>query len=76
MDLEQKRKFFIIEERELNFQQIYGNSAPIHLEIGCGKGEFLAMKSRVKWDKKFFGNRGKTKKNKKHAKKARATAPQ
>jgi tRNA (guanine-N7-)-methyltransferase len=55
MDLEQKRKFFIIEERELNFQQIYGNSAPIHLEIGCGKGEFLAMKSRVKWDKNFLG---------------------
>src|SRR6056297_1194466 len=55
MDLEKKRDFFIIKENALVFQQIYGNSAPIHLEIGCGKGEFLAMKSRVKWDKNFLG---------------------
>jgi len=55
MKLEQKRDFFIIEEKELNFQRIYENSAPIHLEIGCGRGEFLAMKSRVDWDKNFLG---------------------
>jgi len=55
MNLEQKREFFIIEVKELDFQQIFGNSNPIHLEIGCGRGEFLAMKSRVKWDKNFLG---------------------
>lgn len=61
MDLSKKRDFFLVKEKKLDFQQIFGNSAPVHMEIGCGKGEFLAIKSRVKWDKNFLGIEAKPK---------------
>ena len=29
------------EKEYLNLQEIFGNSNPVHLEIGCGKGKFV-----------------------------------
>ena len=29
-------------EEKIDFQKVFGNSNPIHLEIGCGKGAFTA----------------------------------
>lgn len=32
----------LIEKNILDFQEVFGNSNPVHLEIGCGKGQFAA----------------------------------
>ena len=29
----------------LNYEEIFGNSNPVHLEIGCGKGKFICEKA-------------------------------
>ena len=47
-NLGEKRIFFELKvgkEQILNFQEIFGNDNPVHLEIGSGRGEFLLHKS-------------------------------
>ena len=40
---------------ELNFDDIFGRSAPIHIEIGSGKGTFLVNQARCQLDADFIG---------------------
>ena len=34
----------------LNFEQIFGNGNPVHLEIGCGKGKFVCETAKLNPD--------------------------
>jgi len=40
---------------QLDFKAIFGNNKPITLEIGSGKGEFLAIHSRIHPERNFIG---------------------
>jgi len=40
---------------KLNFNDIFGRSAPIHIEIGSGKGTFLVNQARCQPDADFIG---------------------
>jgi len=58
MNLDEKRDFFKIDLKEneiMNFNKIFGNENPVHLEIGSGRGEFISLKSLVLWNKNFLG---------------------
>ncbi len=59
MTLEDKLNFFVIDidkiNLPLNFKEIFGNNNPVHLEIGSGKGEFIAKKSALEKDINFIG---------------------
>jgi tRNA (guanine-N7-)-methyltransferase len=58
MTIEQKEEFFCIPHNDnelLDFAAIFGNDNPVYIEIGCGKGEFIATKSLVEWDRNFLG---------------------
>ena len=47
-DLSKKREIFEINpasEQMIDFQEIFGNTHPVHLEIGSGRGEFLLAKA-------------------------------
>jgi tRNA (guanine-N7-)-methyltransferase len=58
MQLEEKLNYFCIEVKDgllLDFRAIFGNDNPITLEIGSGKGEFLAIHSRVHRERNFIG---------------------
>ncbi len=39
----------------LDFVRIFGRSAPVHLDIGCGKGTFLVNQARAQPDIDFLG---------------------
>ncbi|HEX8324555.1 MAG TPA: tRNA (guanosine(46)-N7)-methyltransferase TrmB [Tepidisphaeraceae bacterium] len=41
--------------RPLDWQQLYGNTNPVELEIGSGKGTFLVEQARARPDVNFFG---------------------
>ena len=43
------------EETQLSFLEIFGNSNPVHLEIGCGKGRFICGKGEAYPDINFIG---------------------
>ncbi|HOD53044.1 MAG TPA: tRNA (guanosine(46)-N7)-methyltransferase TrmB [Candidatus Cloacimonadota bacterium] len=48
MNLEDKLNYFVIEKKEnemMDFQKIFQNNHPVHLEIGSGKGELIQMQS-------------------------------
>lgn len=49
--------YFISNSRDYKgeFSSIFGNSHPIHLEIGCGKGQFLIEMARAYPDVNFIG---------------------
>jgi tRNA (guanine-N7-)-methyltransferase len=54
----EKEKFFIIDKNSqslISFGNIFGNDRPIILEIGAGKGEFIAMYSRFHPEYNFVG---------------------
>lgn len=59
MTIEEKLNFFVIDIEEvdlpLNFNEIFGDDKPVHLEIGSGKGEFIAKKSAIEKDVNFIG---------------------
>ena len=40
---------------ELNFKDIFGRSAPVHIEIGSGKGTFLVNQAKYQPDANFIG---------------------
>lgn len=50
-------KFLISVEEDvmLEFSKIFGNTNPVHLEIGSGKGEFISQKCRVNREVNFVG---------------------
>jgi len=57
-NLENKRDFFELhskKKRKLGFIKIFGNSNPVYLEIGCGRGEFLIQKALNLPDINFLG---------------------
>jgi tRNA (guanine-N7-)-methyltransferase len=57
-DYEQRKDKFVIEVEEgkiLDFNQIFNNNKPVHIEIGSGKGEFISQKSREMLDVNFIG---------------------
>ena len=41
-------------KEELNFVEIFGNSNPVHLEIGCGKGKFVCEMAKLFPDINFL----------------------
>lgn len=41
--------------RPLNFAELYGNTNPVELEIGSGKGTFLTREATTRPDVNFFG---------------------
>jgi len=57
-DLSEKREYFVIKPEitsQLDIEQVFGNSNPVHLEIGCGRGEFIAQKAKQRRDLNFLG---------------------
>jgi len=58
MDTQEKELYFCIDisqRRLLDLQDIYGNSNPVVLEIGSGKGEFIAIYSRFHPSENIIG---------------------
>lgn len=58
MHLIEKEAFFKInteENKQLEFNRIFGNSRPVTLEIGSGKGEFIAIQSRFHPENNYIG---------------------
>ncbi|MCL2063236.1 MAG: tRNA (guanosine(46)-N7)-methyltransferase TrmB [Candidatus Cloacimonetes bacterium] len=58
VDIEDKNSFFQIKYdkfKELDFYEIFGNNRSITIEIGSGKGEFIATYSRFYPEKNFIG---------------------
>ena len=48
---------------ELDFVEVFGRAAPVHVEIGCGKGTFLVNEARgqpevnflaIEWARKYY----------------------
>lgn len=50
-------KFLVREplENKGRWKEVFGNDNPLHLEIGCGKGKFVAEMSRLHPDVNFIG---------------------
>ena len=56
MTIEDKKKYFVIDiEKPLSFRSIFGNERSIIMEIGSGKGEFIAINSRFSPEQNFIG---------------------
>jgi len=57
MTLEEKEKSFLYELKgeELDFDKIFGNNRPVHLEIGCGRGEFITEIATLEPEINFLG---------------------
>jgi tRNA (guanine-N7-)-methyltransferase len=58
MNFEEKALYFKIETQAgkvLDFTEIFGNERAITVEIGSGKGEFLAVHSRFQPERNFIG---------------------
>jgi len=56
--MEHKEKYFCIDtsrEEILDFGVIFGDNKPITLEIGSGKGDFLANQSRIHPEMNYIG---------------------
>lgn len=54
-DLEERDYNKAIEEKELiDYREIFGNDNPVHLEIGCGKGQFIMEKAKANPDINFI----------------------
>lgn len=43
------------EKNKGNWKEIFGNDNPIHIEIGCGKGQFLSKMSKANPDVNYIG---------------------
>ena len=57
-EIEERRKIFQISVKEneiINFEELFGNDHPVHLEIGSGRGEFLVSQSLLEWKHNFVG---------------------
>ena len=58
--LEQNSTFLIKEPREArgHWAEIFGNSNPVYLEIGCGKGKFILTRAQRNPDANFIAVEG------------------
>ena len=45
---------FILPENKKDLNEIFGNKNPVHLEIGCGKGDFVCGMSEIHPDINFI----------------------
>lgn len=45
----------ILEENTINLKKIFNNPAPLHLELGMGKGKFITELSKLNPDINFIG---------------------
>ncbi len=57
-EIEEKRQIFQIygaSGRQLDFGQVFGNSNPVVMEIGIGRGEFLVGQSLLDWKRNYLG---------------------
>ena len=58
MNIEEKKSFFVInfeKDKLLQFDEIFEYQKPITMEIGSGKGEFIAINSRFHPERNFIG---------------------
>jgi tRNA (guanine-N7-)-methyltransferase len=58
LKVEEKALYFKIDtsiRERLDFNQIFGNDKPVTVEIGSGKGEFIAVHSRFHPERNFIG---------------------
>lgn len=58
MDIDEKRNIFEIQvelNSKLDLVKIFGNRNPVHLEIGCGRGEFIVQKASGNPETNFLG---------------------
>ena len=44
----------LIEKKLIDYEEIFGNKNPVHLEIGCGKGQFAVEIAKRNPDKNFL----------------------
>ena len=42
-------------KKPIDWATLFGNTNPVEMEIGCGKGTFLAEQARARKDTNFFG---------------------
>lgn len=55
MDIEDKNFLTSVEEKEyFDCRVLFGNSSPVHLEVGCGKGQFICEIARQNPDVNFI----------------------
>ncbi|MBN2830403.1 MAG: tRNA (guanosine(46)-N7)-methyltransferase TrmB [Candidatus Cloacimonetes bacterium] len=55
-DYEAKKAFFLIHpESRLDYKTLFHNDNPVHLEIGCGKGEFISTMPVLHPEINFLG---------------------
>lgn len=57
-NIKEKEQFFNInieDHKQLDFRLIFSNDKPLTLEIGSGKGEFIAIHSRFHPERNFIG---------------------
>lgn len=48
-------EFYFVEiKKRLDFKDFFGNSAPVHIEIGAGRGEFIGKKAKQLPDVNFL----------------------
>jgi tRNA (guanine-N7-)-methyltransferase len=54
--LERKRAYFVVQPTErIDFKTLFGNDHPVDIEIGCGKGEFIAAIARRHPERNYLG---------------------
>ncbi len=55
--IEEKLKLFLLEtsDHPLDLQEVFGNDNPVHVEIGSGRGEFIAEMARILPKVNFLG---------------------
>lgn len=57
-EISEKRKIFELQAEKgkpFDFEEIYGNSNPVVLEIGIGRGEYIAGQSLLDWQSNYLG---------------------
>lgn len=56
MTLEEKERIFLkeIDSEEIRFEEMFGNSNPVNIEIGSGRGEFLIEIARLEPEANFL----------------------
>ena len=57
MTLEENEKIFLCDtgETKIDFARLFGNEQPVHLEIGCGRGEFITEIALLEPEINFLG---------------------
>ncbi|MBW6515336.1 MAG: tRNA (guanosine(46)-N7)-methyltransferase TrmB [Candidatus Cloacimonetes bacterium] len=55
--MKDKEEFFLCEavRNKIRFEEIFHNDRPVHIEIGCGRGEFIVEIALLEPDRNFLG---------------------